>query len=336
MIVTIRGFRISLSKSVLGAIVLLLLVCVFGIFKMASGGNAPPVALPVPAFGTNLLATLKPNWIAPWQKAYGTIKANDSTQYIGEPAGTPVSLDVYIPAAASQSQYLGLVFMIAQTVDPTRNTDLTALQADAAPPVARQVVLGFMKGQLPSPGQIYRVTGLLYWRSDLLFPPAADGTVSPALPVFIIDGLPEAQQPAELRAAATQAEPIGLSYTENGEQITLVKAEWASGHEVRMLVRIRNLTTHTQPVWNGVSGATAQLPQQAPVSSIADPASPLATVTSLPPLQSVFGYIIFGADTGAQQSVADPNQVLTLSLPMLGGVDGDLQLLRLKPTITVS
>ena len=338
MTVTIRGYRIYLAKGALAALAAVLAFGIFGIVTLSSGGSgAKAIPLAAPAFPTSSLPGLKPGWIARWQKAYPTVDVVDPSQYLASPAGTPVRFDVYIPSPSAYPGYnlqgKGLVFMNAVVIGHAQTIDLTSLGSTVVPVTDRHVVaLGFLKGELPPPGQLYQITALLYWRSDRLYPPAVDGTPVYTLPVFLVDGVQQLQ-PAELRAPATQSAQLDLTFREHGEQVTLEKVEWAAGREVRLLVTLRNLTTSPIAVWNGISGSTAQLPDQATVSSGADPSSPLAGTGELAAQQTIRGYIIFGANDGSAQSVADPNQVLTLRLPSLGP-NGDLVLLKLRPTST--
>jgi hypothetical protein len=340
MTVTFRGYRVHLSKAVL---VLLGLLVSGGLYLAVSAITSSPAQGPVPlaepAFPVTGLPGLKSGWLTRWQKAYGTVMVSNPSQYLTASTGTPMQLNVFIPDPSLYPGYSfqgkGFVFMNGLVLEQTTTFSLTDLAAASVALSDPHIIsLGFPANALPPPGSIYQMTGLLYWRADYLFPAIPGASIYP-LPVFLISSQ-KVLQPAEFRAPATQSEELGLRYTEAGQEVTLDRVEWAAGRELRLLVTIRNLTTATESVWQGVTGSTAQLPQQGTVGSGADPDSPLSRVGSLAPQQSVRGYIIFGSSTLEKQGVADPNQTVTLRLPSLGSSNGDLIFLRVKPTAIIT
>lgn len=302
-----------------------------------------------PAFAPALIATqaAEDGWLGPYESSQDLKKPTSSVEFTGanfaSNVGLPMLLQVYIPDPASFTPYTvnayGKTFIPAYFINPTQPTSLTQLQGATNPADPSFMVIGFPSDSVPIPGKAYAVKGLMWWRSDLLV--LNQGARAQALmqpnpaPVFLSDGFEELQ-PAQLRAPATHTVDLDLRYAENGQEVTVQRAEWAAGREVRLLVTLRNLTNAPMPIWEGVAATTGSLPGQASIPGQPDLESPLAQATQLESQQSVTGYILF------DRAIANPEQELTLRMPSLSrmgtaqGAENDIIILRIAPNRLVS
>jgi hypothetical protein len=124
-------------------------------------------------------------WVGNFISAYGlkrpTLKSQMVANY-SENAGLPLRLKVFIPDLDTQKARpdltplkYGYQFMPATFIAPDEATGLDGLAERASQDVADQPLqLGFPESRRPVPGQAYEITGLLWWRSDLLNPPDAN------------------------------------------------------------------------------------------------------------------------------------------------------------------
>ena len=338
----IFGYRIQISKlrffGSIGALILLIILATT--FWPSSKSNKPNL-LYQPAFSPYTLPKLSGDWLGPRISSQGLLKPIALSQFTGSnfvtSVGLPMQLEVYVPSvdtssgATTQDPFpltsQGYTFEQAVFIAPTQATSVTNLE-DEAQGAGPFVVVGFPSGQLPSPGVAYSVTAMLWWRSDELYhfqTGSYPGT--PPYAAFLAT-THDALDPAQLNAPATQSVDLGLSYSENGQRLTINKVEWAAGQELRLEITLTNLTTHSIPAWIGTSTSTASVGSANETSVIdpSDPNDPLALNSELQVQQSITGYITFGA------SVADPTKPLTLRLPSLSAsAEQDLIVINLHP-----
>lgn len=239
-----------------------------------------------------------------------------------------MQLEVYIPAIDPTSgekpgpfplTSQGYTFEEAVFIPPTQTTTVSSLISESQGE-GPFIVVGFPSGQLPAPGMAYRITAMLWWRSDELyrFQTGSYPGIRPSV-VFLVTEH-ELLDPAQLYAPATQSVDLGLSYSENGQRLSIDKVEWAAGQQVRLLVTLENLTSGTISAWTGSDMSTASVGSTATETSSLDPTNPdnpLGVNPILQVEQKITGYITFGA------SVADPSKTLTLRLPSLSSGAGD-------------
>lgn len=343
------GYRITGVSLKFFLILGLFLVAVVAFMAFRPEPTPPRNLLYEPAFAPSVIAThaSQSGWLGPYESSQNLKKPISSVEFTGtnfaSNVGLPMLLQVYIPDPAAFAPYTvnayGKTFIPAYFINPTTPTSLTQLQGAANPGDPSFMVIGFPSDSVPIPGKAYAVKGLMWWRSDLLV--LNQGARSQALmqsnpvPVFLSDGFEELQ-PAQLRAPATHTVDLDLRYAENGQEVTVERAEWAAGREVRLLVTLRNLTNTPMPIWEGVSSTTGSLPGQASVPGQPDLESPLAQATQLESQQSVTGYILF------DRAIANPEQELTLRMPSLSrtggaqGAENDIIIVRIAPGRLVS
>lgn len=343
------GYRITGVSLKFFLIVGLLAVAIVAFMAFRPTPTPPRNLLYEPAFVPSQIAAVasQDGWLGPYESSQTLKKPISSAEFTGANfapnVGLPMLLQVYIPDPAQFTPYTvnayGKTFIPAYFINPTQPTSLTQLRSAVNPADPSFVVIGFPSGSVPIPGSVYAVKGLMWWRSDLLVD--SQGARAQALqqpspvPVFLADGF-EALQPAQLRAPATHTAALDLRYAEEGQEVTIHRAEWAAGREVRLLVTLRNLTNVPISLWRGVTGTTGSLPAQASVPGTPDLESPLAQATQLESQQSVTGYILF------DQSVANPEQELTLRMPSLSrtgatqGSQNDIIIVRIAPDRLVS
>jgi hypothetical protein len=214
----------------------------------------------------------------------------------------------------------GYTFEPAQFIAPNEITSLGSLASnDVAALTNQPVELGFRNSAVPPPDDAYEVTGLLWWRSDLLAPPsAADLAVTGAQlasPVVLVDSYEELS-PEELQAPTTQRVDLNLNYQEDGQTVAINRIEWSAGNELRVCLSVTNDTSQTESMWSGVQEMTADNGNGTSTGS-PDPNGALGSTGELQAKQSVPGYIDFPA------SDSDASQPLTLRMPTLNSVNND-------------
>jgi hypothetical protein len=350
MRVRLFGYHVKISTTgflVLGGGLVGLIILVFVISAVwPSSKTTPRNFLYQPAFASQYVenATAKAGWLGPYESALGVFRPASGNDFSGANfpthVGRPMSFEVYIPDPSQYPAYtlnaFGKDFVPAVFIAPQQSTDLQTLGATIDPSSPNFMMIGFPSGQKPIAGHAYDVKGLLWWRSDYLVYSQTHASLQQQsiAPVFLADGY-DAVEPAQLRAPATQTLDLELRYAEGGQQLTIHRVEWSAGKEVRLLVTVANLTNSPIQPWSGIQQATASLPQQASVTGTPDADGPFGSLNQLEAQQAVTGYIVF------DQSVADPQQELTIRMPPLSlatntAATSDLIILRVQPGRSVS
>lgn len=307
--------------AIVGGIIFMIFAAVFFMPKGEQGVNY----LYEPAFPTKDLtskAFAKKDWIDPYISEFGIKRPESSAEILdnfGDYVGLPVRLKIYLPPQDAVKQTrgdlvfskFGLTFTPGVVISPNQPVNAEDISALSAKELALQpTVVGFKNSVTPPGGQAYEVTGLVYWRSDLINPQeiASGETAPPPSPVLIVSSYSKLA-PAELRAPTTQRVKLDLNVQEGPTEVKLNTIEWSSGRELRACVTLINTSNKTIPIWGGIAGTTADSGDSGAVEGAADESSALAQANELQPAQELSGYLVFGQD------VSDPSQRLRLIMP---------------------
>jgi hypothetical protein len=286
-----------------------------------------------PAFSSQELSRLQPDWIDPYISTYGLKRPeNEETAFINNYSlnvGTPFKFQVYIPTEEAaterpslQVEKFGWSFSPAIFLNPfTPINSENYANLEEGVTQGNPLVLGFPSGNTPTRGRPYEITGLLYWNSDLLSPPTTEeqeSGFSTAPVILVASARPLA--PTELANPTTHQADLNISYSSGPYKLDLKRIEWSSGREVRICTSLSNVGSNL-PVqrWLGLDGFRAQYPQgggqgESPASP--DPESPLGTQESLSIDSTITGYIIFDIPPASS-----PTEEMTLYVPGLNSLD---------------
>jgi hypothetical protein len=295
--------------------------------------SSPPPENPLvePAFPLQEVSSLREGWLGAYESTYGLRRPLAASQFNGagylSQRGMPLELQVWLPDVPEGSGYTVVAFNHSFRpgvfFTPDQPTSLQTLAGAGVNPQSLEfLILGFRLDDVPVPNRPYLVRGLLYWRSDLLVYNQTGQRGRFAAPVLLVDRY-EQLDPAQLRAPLTHLRELDLRYRRAAQELTIERAEWAAGKEVRLKIRLRNLSLRSEPIWPGLNASTASLPEQQTVTGFPD--GPLAAAGALEAQQSLSGYLVFG------EAVADPNVPLTVRMPGLSGRPDDLLILTLIP-----
>lgn len=332
------GYRFSIAKRFFFFLGGLIIAAILLIVFFPTTSQKKPNLLLEPAFSPTTLSSLHGDWLGPYISSQNLFTPTLYSQFTGANfplnVGQPMKLEIYVPTTEDMSQISdfmvdagGYSFIPAIFISPDQPTSLTTLTA-LANNEQNLIEIGFPSGQLPTPGAAYSVEALLWWRSDSLIHWKTGQYPPGARPVFLSTGH-EMLDGGQLAAPSTQTANLGLSYTEDGQRLTINRVEWSAGRQVRLQLTLQNLTTDTISLWSGVAASTASIGTSASANSqidASDPSNPLATTSSLQAKQAVSGYITFDS------SVADPSKELTLRLPSLGSSFNDSIIVQVEPS----
>lgn len=308
----------------------LLTIVVFVLF-FAPEDAPPPAPLTVPAVGfePERLDTLDTDgsWINPLIESYGAIGNPQSEDNLRrqDNQGIPLSMKVYIPPAGGtdapelEKTYYGWTFTAGYFIPPavsfSAETGFEQFASDDIDPIQ----LAIAPGQGVTPGSVYQVTGILWWRSDQVsgrgdFP--ADGVVTPTVLVSSIDPLSETQT----QAPAEYVAPINQVYKKDPYVINLKHIEWAPGRQVRLCMTVINRSSGIRDNWLGaVQGNTKlTLGGGAEIESSSDLSDRNSALTQSELNRDIpaTGYILFGELGDGRIPSGSPEDNITPSLPL--------------------
>jgi hypothetical protein len=321
--VRIAGVSKRFYFVILGVIVAL--VILIKLVSALAPKPAPNLVAYTPAYFTASALTQPAaqtgGWLGKFISDYGLWEPSAESDFTGlegyaENVGRPLRFKAYVsdPSDVSATRPdLSLTeddytFEPAQFIAPDEITSLSELAGNDESALGNQPLeLGFRNGAVPPPDQAYEITGLLWWRSDLLESGTPSGQL--ASPVILVDSW-ELLSPEELQAPTTQRADLNLSYQEDGQTVSLNRVEWSAGNELRVCISVTNDTAQTEPLWAGVSSMTADN-GNGTVTGTPDPNGALANTSQLQAYQSVPGYIDFSA------SASDASLPLILRMPTI-------------------
>jgi hypothetical protein len=288
-----------------------------------------------PAFNTQELPGLQPDWIDPYISTYGLRRPeNEETAFLNNYStnvGLPFKFQVYIPSEEASAERpslkvekFGWSFSPAVFLNPfTPVSGEDYANLEGAVTEGSPLLLGFPSGNTPTRGRPYEITGLLYWNSDVLNPPTveeSDSGFSPAPVILVASARPLA--PTELASPTTHQADLDITYSSGPYTLDLKRIEWSSGRQVRICTSLTNSGSNVPvPRWLGLENFRAQYPQgggQGESTASPDQESPLGIQESLSINSTITGYIIFDIPPASS-----PEEEMTLYVPSLNSIEAE-------------
>jgi hypothetical protein len=307
---------------ILGVIIVLIAAIV--ILRPSGESDAEREALP--AFPTAELKTTRLGWLDNTENLHTAASGEEiAGAYYTTDAGRGqvYRLRVYLPPAQAGEESRGDLYLTSPTtgytfvggtvLEPTQTytADTLATEAEEQFTSARPVQLGFPSDRLPTLGEAYEITGMLWWNSfEVSRVPAESQTDVLSAPTFIVDRY-QKLSPDELRAPSTHVTDTSFVFHEGPLEIRIPRLEWSSGNELRACVILRNLSTTPLSSWpEMLSSMSADIGAGSVTGQLTE-FSPLGNGAPLESQQTVPSYMVFDG------SVADPQQDLTLRMRTL-------------------
>lgn len=350
----IAGYKIDLSeidRRVIAVFVVIILGIIFWLFFRPK--EAPPDPSLTPATITSINNLNQPeevvltpelikefdakgqNW---FNETFGEnvdLRDTDTNNQLYELSnrGTPINLRVFIPSDP-QGEFPelffkdeGITFTAGYFIPPTKRLttgeDVESISEDDPRPV--QLAIPRTVGQVGSDVSL-QVQGVLWYQSNRLQEKGLSPEATGPAPTILVSSYQDLS-PSELAYPTDYIAEINQTYQQYPYRIQFKNIEWATSSQLRVCVKLKNISNQPQDVWPGVEGDNTYVIYGAGAKTSG--ASPeggefqLNEGSDLLAGQEISDYIVFGSDGDGLVPKGTPendlgSEALQLSFPGLG------------------